>query len=77
MQQKLWPSDDHRPRQVMRRLDRVFGEINVFLLTVAIGLAVLDYTCFVALNASTAIARVQQNRISAPSPSPSRPMVYR
>jgi hypothetical protein len=78
MQQQLSPSDDHPPRQAMRRLNRVFGEINVFLLAVAIGLAVLDFTCFVALSASAEIARVEQNRISAaPSSSPSGPMVFR
>jgi len=68
MQQQLWPSDDHSLRHLMRRLNRVFGEINVFLLAVAIGLAVLDATCFVALSASTEIARAQHSPISAALP---------
>ncbi|MGC2413210.1 MAG: hypothetical protein WA459_11010 [Stellaceae bacterium] len=69
MQQQPWPSNDHPPRHLMRRLNRVFGEINVFLLAVAIGLAVLDLTCFVALSTSTEIARSQHSPISA-APSP-------
>jgi hypothetical protein len=31
--------------QLMRRLDRAFGELNVFLTAVAIGLALLDVAC--------------------------------
>jgi len=62
----------------MRRLNRVLGEINVLLLAVAIGLAVLDATCFVAISASTEIARVQHSLISAePSRPPSGPIAFR
>lgn len=38
--------------QLRKRLNRVLGEINVVLLAVAIGLAVLDLTCFVTLQVS-------------------------
>ena len=72
--QQQWPSDDHPPRRLAQRLNRMLGEINVFLLAVAIGLAVLDFTGFVALGASTEMARAQQSMIlvmPAPSAAPS------
>ena len=40
---------NHAQRQLMQRLDRAFGEINVFLAALAIGLAILDTTCFYLL----------------------------
>lgn len=40
-----------------RRLDRALGEINVVLVALAIGLAVLDITCFVAFTANAEIRR--------------------
>jgi len=40
-----------------RRLDRALGEINVVLVALTIGLAVLDATCFVAF---TAIAEIRR-----------------
>jgi hypothetical protein len=58
MQQQS-PSGDYLPSRLMRRLNRAFGEINAFLLAVAIGLAVLDLTCFVTLKASLEITRAQ------------------
>ena len=60
MQKQLWPSSDQSPRQLMGRLDRIFCEINVALLAVAIGLAVLDFSCFAGLRVSAELARVQQ-----------------
>jgi hypothetical protein len=78
MQQQIWPSDNHPRPQHIRRLDRVLGEINASLVAVAIGLVVLDATCFAALSASTEIARTRQSRISwDPSPSPLGPIVFR
>jgi hypothetical protein len=53
--------DDHSPGNgqasggLMRRLDRVAGELNAFLLVLAIGLAVLDLTCFMTLEVSQAL----------------------
>jgi hypothetical protein len=52
--QQSSPRDDHSPKQLLQRLDRVFGEMNVILLALAIGLAVLDFTCFSALGLSDA-----------------------
>lgn len=43
------PAHNNRSAKVLAlQLDRVFGEMNAFLLAVAIGLAALDATCFVA-----------------------------
>jgi hypothetical protein len=33
------------PKFVLRRLDRVAGEVNTFLVVVALGLAMLDFLC--------------------------------
>jgi hypothetical protein len=51
------PSNDHAPRPLMRHLDHALGEVNVFLLAVAIGLATLDVTCFVTLRVAATTAR--------------------
>ena len=48
---------DHTPRQLLRRLDRVFREINPILLALAIGLAVLDATCFSVVRLGDAFSR--------------------
>ena len=70
MQQQL-PTLHDRALPLLRRLDRAFGEINVFLLALAIGIAALDVTCFITLRASAEIARANQNVILAtPSLSP-------
>ena len=54
------PSPLGDPRaQFLRRLDRMLGEINVLLTAVVVGLAVLDFTCFLALKVSAEIARSQ------------------
>ena len=37
------------------RLDRAAGELNAFLLVLAIGLAVLDFTCFFAFQVRDAL----------------------
>ena len=52
------PSGDPRA-QFLRRLNHMLGEINVLLTAVAVGLAVLDFTCFVALRVSAEIGRPQ------------------
>ena len=54
------PSPFGDPRaQFLRRLNRMLGEISVLLTAVAVGLAVLDFTCFLALKVSAEIARPQ------------------
>jgi hypothetical protein len=47
--------EDHFAKQLMRRLDRVAGEINVFLVVIALGLAVLDFTCLWAFTIEDAL----------------------
>ena len=44
-----------------RRLDRALGEINVVLVALVIGLAVLDIGCFVAFTATTEIRRAHSS----------------
>ncbi len=58
--QQLPPSDHNSPRDLRHRLDRMFGEINGFLLVVAIGLAVFDLIGFVALRSSADMTRIQR-----------------
>jgi hypothetical protein len=57
--QQLSPSDLNPFRHLLGRLSRVFAEINVALLAITIGLAVLDLTCFVTLSASVEITRAR------------------
>jgi hypothetical protein len=54
--------------QLGRRLNHTFEEINVILLAFAIGLVVLDVTCFVMLRASAEIAW-PRDAVSGSSPS--------
>jgi len=61
-------SDDHPPPHSPHRLNRMFGEINAFLLALAIGLAALDFTCFALLKTSTEITWAQ---LTPTTPSPS------
>jgi hypothetical protein len=53
-QQHFTPRDGQSPRQFVRRLDRLAGDMNAFLFAFAIGLAILDTTCFVAIRVSQA-----------------------
>lgn len=46
----MWPRSHagiRLPRELVSRLNRIFGEINAALIAIAIGLAVLDYLCLV------------------------------
>jgi hypothetical protein len=47
--------DEQTIGQLMDWLDRLFGDISAFLIALAIGLAVLDFTCFTALHAVTVV----------------------
>ena len=49
--------DGRSLRLMLRQLQYVCGEINVILLAIAIGLAVLDYTYFLSLRIDAAMAR--------------------
>ena len=53
-----WFYIDGRSLRLLRRqLQHVCGEINVILLAIAIGLAILDYTYFLGLRLAAAMAR--------------------
>ena len=43
--------------RLLRQLQHVCGEINVILLAIAIGLAILDYTYFLSLQLAAVMAR--------------------
>jgi hypothetical protein len=47
--QPLSPRRGHRPRQLLRRLDRTVSRLNPYLLAIAIGIGILYVTCLVAL----------------------------
>jgi hypothetical protein len=49
--------DGRSLRLLLRQLEHACGEINVILLTIAIGLAILDYTYFLSLRLAAAMAR--------------------
>ena len=46
---RRWFYIDGRSLRLLRQLQHVCGEINVILLAIAIGLAILDYTYFLSL----------------------------
>jgi len=49
--------DGRSLRLLLRQLQHVCGEINVILLAIAIGLAILDYTYFLSLQLASAMVR--------------------
>jgi hypothetical protein len=54
----------HSPKGLVRQLDRRVADLNVFLIALAVGLAVLDVTCFTALRFDDALMNIG-NRITA------------
>ena len=67
MQHRSLPDENSRV-DWMRRLNRAFGEINVFLVALAIGLTVLNATCFVTV---TITAAIRQEKLSPRNVQPS------
>ena len=55
------PTDERSSPSFLSRLNRMLGDINVFLLAVAIGLATLDFTCFVLLRVIDELMRMPLN----------------
>jgi hypothetical protein len=49
------PKKNPSPRSLAARLDRAAGDMNAFLLVLAIGLATLDLTCFWAFKMRDAL----------------------
>jgi hypothetical protein len=72
MRQYSQGSNQPSKHQLMRRLDRAFGDLNVFLAALAIGLAVLDLTCLygVTVGRSLTTALYEQAPQSVASPGP-------
>jgi hypothetical protein len=63
------PASPNRPplKEWLDRLDRIAGNLNAALFVVAIGLAMLDFTMFVA---NFAIAQIPLATAAAPAPPP-------
>src|SRR5262249_23583044 len=57
--------------QLVRHLDRIFGDINAALTAIAIGLAVLDYVCWLQLEVSAVLGRGYTCRTAAGTIPPS------
>ncbi len=66
---QLFPRRNRFREPLLHRLDRAAGRLNPFLIVVAIGLAVLDASCLIALldTGTLAISR------GAPAPTISAP----
>lgn len=60
--------NDHVPEPLWRRLDRVVGEINPFLMGLAIGLFVLYLTCLIGLLIKLPITRIDPAACAPPPP---------
>ena len=58
------PREDQPPKGLLARLDRAAEKMNAFLLVLAIGLAVLDFTCFWIFRVRDALPPA--TRIAAP-----------
>ena len=54
-------SDPSSAPSLRRRIDGVLGHLNAALLAIAIGLALLDFTCFLGMMSLTEIRRAEQN----------------
>jgi len=66
--QRLSPRDDRPSEPLMRRLDRVAGEINPFLIVLMVGLLILDLTRLVTLGLSNfPITRVDPSCLILPA----------
>ena len=53
--QDHWSRNRQPPKGLLDRLDRAAGNMNAYLLVIAIGLAALDFTCFWIFQARNAL----------------------
>jgi len=67
--QQLFPRRNRFREPLLRRLDSAAGRINPFLMMIAIGLAVLDASCLIALLDTGSLATSR----GGPSPTISAP----
>jgi hypothetical protein len=58
---------EHPARQLMRRLDRAAGEVNAFLVVIAIGLALLNLCYLSALSIKNALPPITHVSCSLPA----------
>jgi hypothetical protein len=61
------PRDDHRTKQLMRRFDRMLGQMNMFLFAVVIGLGLLYVTCLLTLLVRLPVTHLEPCRVSTSS----------
>jgi len=59
------PGKDPRPRSLAARLERAAGDMNAFLLVLAIGLATLDLTCLWAFKLQDALPAMTRSSASS------------
>ncbi len=75
--QQAEPKDQPSP-SFARRFDRLLGEMNVVLAVIALGLAVLDFTCFVTLRAAGTLPTLQlQPEMQVTQPAGAAPAALR
>ena len=68
--QRVFPRRNRSREPLLNCLDRAAGQINPLLMVIAIGLAVLDICCLVALldtGAWKAHLRLPEQQVSAPA----------
>jgi hypothetical protein len=71
-------SKDQSSPSFARRLDRLLGDMNAVLAVVALGLAILDFTCFVTLRAADTLPAVQlQSEMQVAPPAGAAPAARR
>ncbi len=67
------PKKNPPPRSLTARLDRAAGDMNAFLLVLAIGLATLDLTCLWAFKMRDALPAMAQATATSTHQNPAQP----
>jgi hypothetical protein len=60
------------PRTLLRGLERAAGEINPFLVILALGIAILDFTCYAGLVGSRHMLSLRPAQAHAAAPAQSQ-----
>jgi len=68
------PQNDDSPKRLLARLDRVAREMNVLLLVLALGLAVLDLPCLWAVRMADALPAMARSHATG-AVTPNKPAV--
>jgi hypothetical protein len=66
---RLSLSNRPRVRELVRRLDRIVGDLNVLLVVIALGLATLDFTFLVTQKVVDSLPQVTRVNYDTPAPS--------